>query len=85
MGQQAMQQRQGGLAWPAVTGQVQPGGGFRQQTEGLQGGLRSAGGGSWKFLFNLKPPVLIGPLFRVEGVVAGTMLVEFLLRHATLD
>ena len=46
VGQQAMQQRQGGLAWPAVTGQVQAGGGFRQQTEGLQGGLRSAGGGS---------------------------------------
>ena len=38
-----------------------------------------------KFLVTLKPPVLIGPLFRVEGVVAGTMLVEFLLRHATLD
>ena len=38
-----------------------------------------------KFLITLKPPVLSGPLFRVEGVVAGTMLVEFLLRHATLD
>ena len=84
MGQQAMQQRQGGLAWPAVTGQVQSGGGFRQQTEGLQWG-KISWWGKLKLLKTLKPPLLVGPLFRDEGVVAETMLVEFLLRHATLD
>ena len=59
--------------------------------EGSGSKLRDYKGGkiSWwgklKFLITLKPPVLSGPLFRVEVVVAVTMLVEFLLRHATLD
>ena len=43
------QQRQGGLAWPAVTGQVHSGGGRRSQALGWEGERLSVSRGSQFF------------------------------------
>lgn len=43
------QQRQGGLAWPAVTGQVHSGGGRRHQALGWEGKDSCVGRGSQFF------------------------------------
>ena len=72
--------------WPGrqSQGRCSPGEGSGSKLRDYKGG-KISWWGKLKFLITLKPTFLIGPLFRVEGVVAGTMLVEFLLRHATLD
>ena len=44
-----LQQRQGGLAWPAVTGQVHSGGGRRHQALGWEGKDSCVGRGSQFF------------------------------------
>ena len=82
-----LQQRQGGLAWPAVTGQVHSGGGRGHQALGWQGEKTPS---LWKgksvFQRILISPVLLWSTGR--GVVYGAgarSAVEFLLRHATLD
>ena len=44
-----LQQRQGGLAWPAVTGQVHSGGGRGHQALGWEGERLSVGRGGSRF------------------------------------
>ena len=71
-GSQQQQQRQGGLAWPAVKGQVHSGGGRGHQALGWGGGKTLSWWKKGKSVFqrNLISPALLGPL------VVGLFMVQ---------